>query len=900
MSHYALAAQRRVPGAIRFEVIRIEELVSRSDVVPLTDPKTATAFCAVVQVRRAAAEVSTSCEASQCPTAPRPIDHGSTNSYERTAMTTNRALTKCVEALSETRTRLLTPEEASALLAAVCMPRDIPRSRTAAGLYAPDTEEQADKAACAIKLQALRLMRSEATRLERDHAAAVEFGRSSVSVAVRAIAEARLELPAYEKASDLERLQIGAEAAAALADMVAAAGANKVLTMRLGGVEALLGCVTQHVERLRRARERVRAPDTSNGSTADRLIAEVCMQATRALGNLCYGWDVDDIKAQVALPGAALIVAAICEQLVCSPEMPALPRSDLTSALPCAALFRWQAHTLRNLAVRSRQMQDAIGSAGGIAALAAGLRVYSASAKAVASALKAMAYALKDHAVNSESAVSEGAVEVAVALLRVHTTDEGVVEASLMFLALAATSSDPSAPKSDVQSAVHARAVRCGALLAACATANALLRQQPSSAEVVADVDAAEVGQPADRDALVRSVIWLLATLIRAVVLTRPEAARPLLEGGVHELFGSAAGVQAQARGKVQQEVARCLLALDSAMVQHVVPEAINEDQATLPALPKLPLTAPPAPPVPLFARSADPLRVGSDTCVDDISDAEIARCVAVLEFISADLTKLEGPRYRQLRKALAPVHKKLSERDAAVLEHGRRRQLRKEEEGRRARQAALDRRHVDTTMLRKGRIERLKGLCDEGQGKLLELKAGADRSRADDAHNADGADGAGCNGDADCSRSVQYMSQVPDGAVRDDSTPLLQGHTGTVPSTGTGTGDIAACDATTGELAGSAHPATDNLMASDATAVASDAPPHLFKSRQCYACKARFTQLHFFYALLCPKCAALNYRMRHLTCDLHGRVALLTGARVKIGYMIGTFITPLISRMVL
>ena len=51
-----------------------------------------------------------------------------------------------------------------------------------------------------------------------------------------------------------------------------------------------------------------------------------------------------------------------------------------------------------------------------------------------------------------------------------------------------------------------------------------------------------------------------------------------------------------------------------------------------------------------------------------------------------------------------------------------------------------------------------------------------------------------------------------------------------------------------------------------------------LYKARQCYTCKARFRTLHHFYAQLCPKCAALNYRMRLATHDLRGRVALLTG----------------------
>ena len=38
----------------------------------------------------------------------------------------------------------------------------------------------------------------------------------------------------------------------------------------------------------------------------------------------------------------------------------------------------------------------------------------------------------------------------------------------------------------------------------------------------------------------------------------------------------------------------------------------------------------------------------------------------------------------------------------------------------------------------------------------------------------------------------------------------------------------------------------------------------------------------------LCPTCAEVNYAMRHLSCDLTGRVALLTGARVKIGFEVG------------
>jgi NAD(P)-dependent dehydrogenase (short-subunit alcohol dehydrogenase family) len=57
---------------------------------------------------------------------------------------------------------------------------------------------------------------------------------------------------------------------------------------------------------------------------------------------------------------------------------------------------------------------------------------------------------------------------------------------------------------------------------------------------------------------------------------------------------------------------------------------------------------------------------------------------------------------------------------------------------------------------------------------------------------------------------------------------------------------------------------------------------------RHCYVCKKKYTAVHFFYDQLCPDCAGFNYAKRTETADLHGRVALLTGGRVKIGYQAG------------
>ena len=57
---------------------------------------------------------------------------------------------------------------------------------------------------------------------------------------------------------------------------------------------------------------------------------------------------------------------------------------------------------------------------------------------------------------------------------------------------------------------------------------------------------------------------------------------------------------------------------------------------------------------------------------------------------------------------------------------------------------------------------------------------------------------------------------------------------------------------------------------------------------QNCYICKKDYSTIHHFYDQLCPKCAELNFFKRTETADLRGRVALLTGGRVKIGYQAG------------
>jgi NAD(P)-dependent dehydrogenase (short-subunit alcohol dehydrogenase family) len=64
--------------------------------------------------------------------------------------------------------------------------------------------------------------------------------------------------------------------------------------------------------------------------------------------------------------------------------------------------------------------------------------------------------------------------------------------------------------------------------------------------------------------------------------------------------------------------------------------------------------------------------------------------------------------------------------------------------------------------------------------------------------------------------------------------------------------------------------------------------PPGAIEPRHCYVCKSHYSSLHHFYDQLCPPCAQLNFAKRTELADLRGRVALLTGGRVKIGYQAG------------
>jgi NAD(P)-dependent dehydrogenase (short-subunit alcohol dehydrogenase family) len=88
------------------------------------------------------------------------------------------------------------------------------------------------------------------------------------------------------------------------------------------------------------------------------------------------------------------------------------------------------------------------------------------------------------------------------------------------------------------------------------------------------------------------------------------------------------------------------------------------------------------------------------------------------------------------------------------------------------------------------------------------------------------------------------------------------------------------------------AHDVHDSHEGDDRSRIPDPGPripsPESHEQQHCYVCKEKYTAIHHFYDQLCPSCAALNFAKRTERADLRGRVALLTGGRVKIGYQAG------------
>ena len=244
------------------------------------------------------------------------------------------------------------------------------------------------------------------------------------------------------------------------------------------------------------------------------------------------------------------------------------------------------------------------------------------------------------------------------------------------------------------------------------------------------------------------------------------------------------------------------------------------------------------------------------------ISSADAATAARVLEALcSADEAALKAKALKQLRGGALRLAARMRLYDGqSPHEFSEARQERRAAKRRDQRDRALDREHVDKACaLRASRLQRLEALQAQGAGMATMAIAGAEQG---------GVGGAGAS---------NALPLVPDGVA---------------PGTGVAAETLLLREGNAdGMLAAAAAAAAGAGGAANGTgeAVEDEAPQRVKLSapRACYTCKRRFRELHEFYDRLCPACAELNWAKRHATADLRGRVALVTGGRVKIGFRI-------------
>ncbi|KAG7391060.1 hypothetical protein PHYBOEH_006795 [Phytophthora boehmeriae] len=216
-------------------------------------------------------------------------------------------------------------------------------------------------------------------------------------------------------------------------------------------------------------------------------------------------------------------------------------------------------------------------------------------------------------------------------------------------------------------------------------------------------------------------------------------------------------------------------------------------------------------------------------------TDEELATTFKVLDTLAKRKELLEQRNMRLMRKHLAPVSEYMEGRKFGGV--GRKKYLedkaiREEKRARHNQRKMHDRRHINSSALRRERIAKLESLLQQGKetGSALPMIA-------------DGVAG------EDVCHSTAALTEGPE--------PELQ-------------------KLCTDE----AQQAIDEKAAADKKEASA-----LLGFRSCYTCKSRFDKIHHFYDQLCPRCAELNFTKRFQSADLRGKVALITGARVKIGF---------------
>jgi hypothetical protein len=173
----------------------------------------------------------------------------------------------------------------------------------------------------------------------------------------------------------------------------------------------------------------------------------------------------------------------------------------------------------------------------------------------------------------------------------------------------------------------------------------------------------------------------------------------------------------------------------------------------------------------------------------------------------------------------------------------------------------AQQRKYVASTDLRKGRVDRLERLKDESREEEEEKQMLLMQYLIPDGH-VDTSSAANC-------------------AIVDNGVKMLENGDNSEDANG------GLHSSANGGTNGHDSPCDFDDRGDETKMTATSATTVLPKLRSCYSCKVRFRNMHHFYDQFCPTCAPYNYDKRHQSADMSGRVAVVTGSRVKIGYQV-------------
>eukprot|EP00929_Paragymnodinium_shiwhaense_P093585 TRINITY_DN5378_c0_g1_i3.p1 TRINITY_DN5378_c0_g1~~TRINITY_DN5378_c0_g1_i3.p1 ORF type:complete len:644 (-),score=174.50 TRINITY_DN5378_c0_g1_i3:462-2360(-) len=230
------------------------------------------------------------------------------------------------------------------------------------------------------------------------------------------------------------------------------------------------------------------------------------------------------------------------------------------------------------------------------------------------------------------------------------------------------------------------------------------------------------------------------------------------------------------------------------------------------------------------------------------ISSEDLDLCVDVLQRLAAarEQLNMKAARFRELRKALVahttetfaglPNKQEMDkkQRDKFAKEKKREQQMK---------QVAADKRWKDNAQLRSSRLAKLEALEEASRSRLGGQAALQDVG--DDAQPVEEDAPREAGSDVAAAAGAKAL-RIPDGPAK--SSPC-------------------------------------SLQGPEAAETAAEKEAAYARQQSCYICKVRFQKRHHFYASLCPACADLNFAKRHQAVDLKGRICLVTGARVKIGF---------------